>query len=829
MNKEKTYSNENQDGSDLLISSIARDHLIDFSIAVDPEYQDTWFHEKLANILEQALIDLQDGKDVRIILEVPPQHGKQLAHSTPILTTKGWKTHGEIKVGDFVFGRDGKPVSVQAVSKESIAQYQVNFTDGSSIKCHGNHEWVVYDRGKHKEIIVETKWLANQKLEQGPKSGRGHRYRFQVDSNVGVDFPHKNFNLHPYMLGVWLGDGKSSGGTICAAQKDKSVIEKIISLGYGVSSSWEQKETLVNYFLIKGLCTKLKKEGLINNKHIPQKYLISSRKQRMELLAGLIDTDGYVYHQNGRITFSNTNKTLIQDAKKLVVSLGWKTTVCRFNPKVSSSGVNGKKIVYQLCFNPTEQLPLALPRKVNFNNDPLKRRRGIVSITPIKPEKGQCIQVEGGIYLAGETLIPTHNSAISTIRFPAWALGKYPNLPIIVGSYSDNLAVTFGQATRDLMLSPVYQKIFKTKLRTDTKAKGRWMTSEGGGYTAAGAGGAFTGMGFKIGIIDDLFKNREEAESETIRESRWNWYKSTFYTRQRGNTAIIVIGTRWHLDDVIGRLLAKQEKDEQEGLEDYDKWTRIKFPAIATENEEHRKKGEVLWPERFSLAKLKKTENTLGPYEFSALYQQEPISSEHQEFKDMWLQYRKWSQIEGLNTRKFATIDPGGKEIEHDYTGIVRNYVDQHNKWNIKAIRVHFDSKELMDYIFRLHDENFEEIGVEETVYLQTLKPFMDEECRKRNKFPNVIPLKHHNTQKEIRIRGLIPRYSTGSIFHLEGECGDLEKEMKVFPKGANDDVLDALAMQNEIAKPPVGILEQAMMLQKERQSTERIKKRYGL
>jgi hypothetical protein len=402
---------------------------------------------------------------------------------------------------------------------------------------------------------------------------------------------------------------------------------------------------------------------------------------------------------------------------------------------------------------------------------------------------------------------PQHGkSEISTKKFPAWVLGKHPDWPIIVGSYSGDLAVQFGQSTRDIMVSERYRDIFKTRLRQDTKAKGRWMTEEDGSYTAAGAGGAFTGLGFKIGIVDDLFKNREEAESQITRNSRWSWYKSTFYTRQRGNTAIIVIGTRWHTDDVIGRLIEKQNEDVKNGVKDYDKWEIMKFKAIAEEDEGKRKKGEALWPERFPIEKLYKTKNTLGPYEFSALYQQEPITSENQEFKNDWILNRRWSEVEALNTRKFATIDPGGKESDNDYTGIVRNYVDQQNKWNIKAIRVHFDPKEIIDYLFRLNDEGFEKIGVEETIFLKTIKPFFDEECLKRDKFPNVVPVKHNNIQKEIRIRGLIPRYSTHAVFHIEGECLDLENEMFVFPKGSHDDTIDAMAMQNIIAEPPAEI-----------------------
>lgn len=425
---------------------------------------------------------------------------------------------------------------------------------------------------------------------------------------------------------------------------------------------------------------------------------------------------------------------------------------------------------------------------------------------------------------------PQHGkSAISTKKFPAWVLGNHPEWPIITGSYSQDLANRFGQETRDIMSSPLYQKVFSTRLRHDAKAKGHWMTDEGGEYTAAGAGGAFTGLGFKIGIIDDLLKNREEAESEVIRDSRWDWYRSTFYTRQRGNTAIIVIGTRWHTDDVIGRLLKEEKKNIAENAEHYDKWTLVNFPAIATDDDAFRKKGEALWPERFPLEKLLLTETTLGPYDFAALYQQTPITSENQEFQDTWYKSRSWAEVEALNTRKFATIDPGGKGLDNDDTGIVRNYVDQQNNWNLKAMGVHFDSKELLEHIFRLHDEGFEKIGIEETVYLKAVKPFYDDVCKKRNKFPNIIPIKQPTAQKEVRIRGLIPRYANGQIFHIENSCKDLEDELKVFPKGAHDDVPDALAMQNEIAESPINDYAQAIARAQREERKGAIQKEFGL
>ena len=395
-------------------------------------------------------------------------------------------------------------------------------------------------------------------------------------------------------------------------------------------------------------------------------------------------------------------------------------------------------------------------------------------------------------------------SELATIKFPAWVLGKHPELPIIVASYSGELARDFGLKTRDLMENPNYQAIFNTKLREDAKAKSRWLTEKGGGYTAVGVGGTITGRGFKIGIIDDPIKNREEAESQVYRDRVWNWFRSTFYTRQDGVGSIILILTRWHQDDLAGRLI-KQQKDEEKANIKTENWEIISFQAIAIKDEKYRKKGEPLWKERFDLERLQRIKNTIGTYEFSALYQQEPIASEAQEFKDIYFQYRRLDEVKIKDTRRFVTIDTAVRKTEQsDYTGIAINFVDRENNWNVIAYRIRVTPQELIDLIFKLYDDyRFELLGIEKTAYSLAIKPFLDEEMRKRNRFFSVELLSHKNQEKEIRIRGLLPRYQTGSIYHIEGRCQDLEEELLTFPKGVHDDVADALAYQLQIAKKP--------------------------
>lgn len=400
---------------------------------------------------------------------------------------------------------------------------------------------------------------------------------------------------------------------------------------------------------------------------------------------------------------------------------------------------------------------------------------------------------------------PRHGkSDTATQKFPSWTLGQHPEWPFIVASYSQELATDFGQGTRDLMDRPNYHAIFDTRLREDTKAKAKWMTEERGGYTAVGVGGAITGRGFKIGIVDDPFKNREEADSPVTRESVHKWWRSTFYTRQEGHTLMVLILTRWHDDDLAGRLLREQLESEKNGDTDYDKWEVLEFKAIAEKDEAERSKGEALWPAKFSVPKLNVTRAALGSYEWSALYQQNPIDEESQEFRRDWLQYRSWEEVSKMVVRKFATIDPAGsKKKESDYTGVTRNYVNEANEWNIKSRRYRVNAKGIIDLIFELHEEGMEQIGIEEGVYSDAIEPFLKDAMEERGQYPNIIPLKHRGIMKETRIRGLIPRYENKKVFHIESSCVDLEEEYLRFPKSAHDDCLDTTAYQNQIAAPP--------------------------
>lgn len=404
---------------------------------------------------------------------------------------------------------------------------------------------------------------------------------------------------------------------------------------------------------------------------------------------------------------------------------------------------------------------------------------------------------------------PRHGkSRQATIDFPAWLLGNRPEVEVITASYSADLAVDFGTQTRELIQGDAYQAIFDTRLKQDQKAKGRWkvsspdangrMKATGGGYTSLGVGGAATGRGANIFIIDDPIKNREEADSEVYRDRVWNWFASTAWTRLHPNGVMIVIMTRWHMDDLVGRIFAKTEE-----LGSQIKIKLLKFKAIADKDSKRRKEGEALWPERYSLENLQATKSLIGPYEFQSLYQGTPILAGDREFKDEWIKNIDEEALSLMNTRNFLTVDTAmSKKAQADFCGFCDNRVNKENFWHLMAWRMKIGPEALVDTLFTLHAKNrYEKIGIEKTAYLDGLKPYMDAEQRKRNVFLPIVELQHRQTAKEIRIRSLIPRYASGSVFHVRGRCDALEEEMMQFPSGVHDDVIDATAYQSQIVK----------------------------
>lgn len=232
---------------------------------------------------------------------------------------------------------------------------------------------------------------------------------------------------------------------------------------------------------------------------------------------------------------------------------------------------------------------------------------------------------------------PRHGkSEMTTIRYPVWRLARQPDKRVIIGAYNQTLANKFSRKARRVAQE------YRLPLSQERTAVEDWETEQGGGVRAVGVGGGITGQGGDLIIIDDPVKNREEANSETYRGKVWDWYTDDLYTRLEPGGAIILIMTRWHEDDLAGRIL-----NSDDGVN----WTVISLPALAETNDPlGRETGAALCPERYNEGQLARIQQVLGN-SFYALYQQRPVAPEGEMFKRHWFEILPVSPAESRRVR----------------------------------------------------------------------------------------------------------------------------------------------------------------------------------
>jgi hypothetical protein len=791
MNNDDKLLSESQEEV-LLFLQEARNDLLTFCQLIDKNFEATWFHEEIANALAKALYAVKRKEKARIILAIPPRHGKEILSSTPVPTPKGFVKHGDLKPGDYVFDKNGRPTRVlNVIPQPEPATLKVTFTDGASVVVHPNHEWTVKDRRRPGKMhTVETREMVDD-IWIGQKGIRGSRARFLVPYTGPVQFDEQPLPMDPYTFGVWLGNGTTSCNKLITFNPE--TFEEMLShIPYKPTWIYWHKTHNVPRARFADI------PQFTKEKTIPDCFIFNSEENRRELLAGLIDTDGHV-DKAGRVHFSNTSKPLIDKMKILVESLGYRVGIQIEEPRTTSSGIIGRKRVYKLNFSVHDKQQVAKLKYKQINTWAVRRMRGVCSIEEVAGGKGECITVDSpdGLYLVTENFIVTHNSQLASIYFPAWALGKFPETKFILSTYGASLSEKAGQASRDVMNSEKYQAIFPgVQLRQDTKAKARWMTKHGGSFLAVGVGGPVTGSGAEIILCDDILKDRAEAESQTMREAAWEYYRSTLYSRLEGFGAVVVIMQRWHCDDLVGKLLADSEEKKQKG-EPYDEWEVINFPAIATEDEKFRKAGEPLWPNKFPLPVLENIRATQGMYNFASQYQQDPVLAEFQEFKETMFKTYEQKDIQGVFMRYYTIVDPAiSQKQEADNTVVltIGKEVYGPNIYRIREDAGHFTPKETMDLVFKHQAEYKSEVFIETVAYQKALKYNIEEEQRRRNRYFIINEIKT-GTNKEIKIRGgLLPLYENGVIFHKHTDR-EYEHELLAFPRGKRDDRIDCMAM----------------------------------
>ena len=391
-------------------------------------------------------------------------------------------------------------------------------------------------------------------------------------------------------------------------------------------------------------------------------------------------------------------------------------------------------------------------------------------------------------------LPPRHGkSTLASVAFPAWHLGRNPQHEFISCSYSGSLAMGFSRKVRGLLREPTYKTAFETRLDPESQSAEAWLTTSGGGFVAAGVGGGITGKGAHVLVIDDPVKNREDAESQNNRDANWDWYTSTAYTRLAPGGGVLVILTRWHDDDLAGRLL----KATAEGGDD---WEVVRYPAIAESEEQYRDAGEALHPERYSVDALDQIRKAVGPRDWSALYQQNPVADDGEYFTRDMIQYYDPEDVDMDAMRYYCAWDLAiGKKDRNDYTvGMVIGVNEYDELFIVDVVRGRFDGFEIVERILDLYEEwKPSMIGIEKGHIEMALGPFLEKRIRERGLYEAYIKdLRTGRRDKEARARAIQGRMQQGMVYFPRDEIftGPLVAEMLRFPGGVNDDQVDALA-----------------------------------
>ena len=377
---------------------------------------------------------------------------------------------------------------------------------------------------------------------------------------------------------------------------------------------------------------------------------------------------------------------------------------------------------------------------------------------------------------------PRHTkSEFASYLLPAWMVGRNPKLKIIQATHTGELAIRFGRKAKNLIDSQEYAKIFKTRLQEDSKAAGRWETAQGGEYFAAGVGGAITGRGADLLIIDDPH-SEQDALSETSLENAYDWYTSGPRQRLQPGASIVLVMTRWSLKDLTGLLLKNQKEVKA------DQWDVVEFPAIMDD-------GSPVWPEYWKQDELEKVKATLPVGKWNAQWMQAPTSEEGAIIKREW--WRKWKHdwIPDLShviqsydtaflkkeTADFSAITTWGVFYENEDAPASLILLDMvKGRWEFPDLR----RRALQQYKY----------WTPESVIIESKATGLPltYELRQMD-IPVVNFTPSRGNDKHARVNSVAPLFESGMIWAPDQKFAEeVIEECAAFPFGDNDDLVDS-------------------------------------
>lgn len=442
------------------------------------------------------------GNWVRIItiayFDMPRKNGKGIAVDTPLLTGRGWIKFGDVRPGDLVHAVDGSMTEVTFVSDEHHRPcYEVEFADGQAVVCDDEHLWTVFDRCRERDVTIDA-----PTLHQNHRWAARRDTRYSVRMDRTLDRPAADLLIDPYLLGAWLGDGATDAARITTV--DAELLERFAQ-HYAVRTP---PGTPITHSINGGFRVALRELGVLGSKHVPNQYLLASAAQRMDLLRGLMDTDGGVNRgpNTPRVEFVSTRRNLAEAVLFLARSLGWKATIREGRATLGGRDCGPMWRVAWTAYR--ERSPFTLARKTErLASTPARPTRSATNVVSavrlVASVPTRCIQVahDSEQFLVGEGLIPTHNTTTAA------GFGIY--LTAADGEHGAQViaaATTLGQA--GFVFEPIRQIVNKSPgLKRHLRAlKHRITHAASGSYfqPIANAGDAQHGADIHGAIVDEL-------------------------------------------------------------------------------------------------------------------------------------------------------------------------------------------------------------------------------------------------------------------------------------------------------------------------------------
>lgn len=457
-------------------------------------------------------------------IELGRKNGKALALDTPIPTPSGWATMGELVVGDTVFDENGEPAKVLATTgvQEGRPCFRVSFSDGTSIVADAEHEWFTEAKNSGlprtglgpkstwRQKHIRTTRQIRESLKVSPGSTKTE-WNHRIPCAGPIQTPHAELPVPPYTLGAWLGDGNTGTAHLTVCKTDAEIPEAIRAEGVSVAAA-KSANPNTDYFLIgsngrssagrrSSLQATLRRTGLIGNKHIPAVYLRAAPDQRLALLRGLMDTDGSAL-KSGQCEFTTTTPALRDGVLELLRSLGFKPSMSWKQPKITGRPEAVCAPAWRIQFWAFKgDAVFGLSRKLaRLKSRPTTAtrscRRQIVGVEPVPSVPVRCIQASSpsSLFLAGESMVPTHNSFLTS------ALALY-----LLVADGEPGAQVYSSATKEEQARIVWRGASEMVKRSpDLKKYIREHKSKGGTLYCDRTSGFFKPLGADSETLDGL-------------------------------------------------------------------------------------------------------------------------------------------------------------------------------------------------------------------------------------------------------------------------------------------------------------------------------------